>query len=159
LESSGAEDSLEQLFESASQVALIVITSEDMERDKKELEDLVAEAEMDLNHVEFMQPGNVERMNKLQDVLDGYYKNCVQKLRDWQDAYATALDKAMEAALKAALTQKITKLKQDLLDYKRSVLVKQESMSAAVVSQPGSGVDQADQLAKHLKQEAKDKFR
>ena len=88
-------------------------------------------------------------------MLDGYYKNCMQKLRDWQDAYATVLDTAMEAALK----QKITKLKQDLLDYKRSVLVKQESMSAAVVSQPGSGVDQADQLAKHLKQEAKDKFR
>ena len=61
LESSGAEDSLEQLFESASQVALIVITSEDMERDKKELKDLVAQAEakMDVNPVEFMQ---VERM-------------------------------------------------------------------------------------------------
>ena len=128
-----------------------------MERDKKELEDLVAHAvaEMDLNPVEFMQPGNVARMDKLQDVLDGYYKNCVQKVRDWQGAYATVLDTAVEAALK----QKITKLKQDLLDYKRSVLVKQESMSAAVVSQPGSGVDQADQLAKHLKQEAKDKFR
>ena len=47
--------------------ALIVITSDDMERDKRELEDLVAHAvaEMDLNPVEFMQPGNVARMNKL----------------------------------------------------------------------------------------------
>ena len=41
-------------------------------------------------------------MNKLQDTLDGYYKNCAQQFRDWKDAYATVLDATVEAALKEA---------------------------------------------------------
>ena len=49
-----------------------------MDKDKQELEDLVVQTEdkMDLNPIEFIKVGNVERMNKLQDVLDECYENC-----------------------------------------------------------------------------------
>ena len=97
-----------------------------------------------------MQAGNVERMNKLQDGLDGHYEACAQKFRDWKADYATVLDTTMEAALKS----KLTKLMQDLLAYKRIALDKQASLPAAVVPQPTSSLGQGDQLAKYLKQEA-----
>ena len=129
---------MEKVFDAASSVQSIVMTSDDM--DKKELEELIAlvEEEMDLNLVEFIQVGNVEYMIQLQKAMDGCYKNCVQKFRFWQDEYATVLDTTVEATLKG----KVTKLKQDLLDYKRSALAKQASLPAAVVSQPSSVVGQ-----------------
>jgi hypothetical protein len=98
------------------------MTSDNMDKDKKELEELItqAEEEMDLNPVEFIQAGNVEYMIQLQKPIDGCYKNCAQKFRVWQDEYATVLDTTMEFALKG----EVTKLKQDLLDYKRSALAK-----------------------------------
>jgi hypothetical protein len=155
LESFVVDESLDQVFEAASSVKSIVMTSDDMDKDRKELGELIAQAEdkMDLNPVEFMQVGNVERMNKFQDVLDGYYENCAQKFRVWQDEYATVLDTTVEADLKS----KMTKLKQDLLAYKRSALAKQASLPAAV-PQPSSAAGQGDQLAKNLKQDAKGKM-
>jgi hypothetical protein len=104
--------------------------------------------------VEFIQAGNVEYMMQLQRNMGGYNKNCVQKLRDWKDAYAIVLDVSVETALKG----KLTKYKQDLLEYKRSALDKQVSLPAAVVPQPTSAAGQGDQLAKYLKQEAKGKM-
>ena len=86
--------------------------------------------------------------------MDGFYKNCAQKFRAWQDEYATVLDTTREAALKG----KVTKLKQDLLAYKRSALAKQADLPAAVVPQPTSTAGQGDQLAKYLKQEAQGKM-
>ena len=112
---------------------------------------------MDLNPVEFVQACNVHYiMMELQKAMDRYYKNCVQKLRDWQDTYATVtvLDTTVEAALK----RNLTKLKQDLLNYKRSALAKQARLPAAAVSQQGIAVGQGDKLAKYIKQEAKGKM-
>ena len=54
--------------------------------------------------------------------------------------------------MEAALKSKMTKLKQDLLAYKRSALAKQASLPAAVVPQPTSAAGHGDHLAKHLQQ-------
>ena len=50
-----------------------VMTSDNMDKDKKELEELIAQAEeeMDLNPVEFIQAGNVEYWLQLQKAMDG----------------------------------------------------------------------------------------
>ena len=79
----GVDESSDRVFEAASSVKSIVMTSDYMDKNKQELEDLVVQTEdkMDLNPIEFIKVGNVERMNKLQDVLDGCYETCVQKLR------------------------------------------------------------------------------
>ena len=144
------------VFATASSVKSVVMKSVDMEKDKKDLEDLIAqaEAEMDLNPADFIQAGNRELMTQLQDVLDGHYKTCVQKLRDWRADYATVIDTTVETAL----TSKLAKLMQDLVAYKKLALAKQASLPAAVVPQPTNSVGQGDQLAKYLKQEAKGKM-
>ena len=61
-----------------------------METDKTDLEDLIiqAEAEIELNPVEFIQVGNAEYMKQLQGNLDGYYKDCLQKFGEWKRVYA-----------------------------------------------------------------------
>ena len=58
---------MELVFAAASSVKSVVMTSADMEKDKKDLEELIAQAEdeMNLNPVNFVQVGNVERMNRL----------------------------------------------------------------------------------------------
>ena len=56
LESSGVDESLERVFEAAASMKSIVMTREDMFRDKNVLEDLVAKAKakINLNTVKFM---------------------------------------------------------------------------------------------------------
>jgi hypothetical protein len=55
-------------------------------------------------------------------------------------AYATVFDATVEAALK----DKMNKLKQDLLAYKRSTLAKQASLPTADVTQPSGAEGQGD---------------
>ena len=56
-ESSGVDESLEQVFAAASSVKSLVVTSMEMETDKMDLEDFItkAEAEIELNTVELIQ--------------------------------------------------------------------------------------------------------
>ena len=72
-----------------------------MEKDGKDLEDLIAqvEEEMNLNPVDVMQAGDVERMTKVQDLMGSQYKTCAQEFRDWIADYATVLDATVKAAL------------------------------------------------------------
>ena len=52
----------------------MVMTIKDMDKDRKNLEDLIAQAgeEIKLNPVEFIQAGNVEYMMQLKKNMDGY---------------------------------------------------------------------------------------
>ena len=83
------------------------MTSVDMETDETDLEDLItqAEAETELNPVEFIQVGKAEYMGELQRNLDGCYKDCLQKFGEWKRVFATVLDVSVETALQSKLTK------------------------------------------------------
>ena len=114
---------MEQVFATAEAVKSIVMSGPDMETDREEIELVIddAEGQIELNPVEFMQPGNSERMNRLQDELDNSCLSCVRKLKKWKKNYSTILDATVETALQTA----VAKLKQDVMAYKRSLLAKQ----------------------------------
>ncbi len=78
-----------------------------METDETDLEDLItqAEAETELNPVEFIQVGKAEYMGELQRNLDGCYKDCLQKFGEWKRVFATVLDVSVETALQSKLTK------------------------------------------------------
>ena len=113
---------MEEVFARAEAVKSIVMSGPDMEADREEIELVIddAEGQIELNPVEFMQPGNSERMNRLQDELDNSCLSCVQKLKKWKKNYSTILDATVETALQTA----VAKLKQDVLAYKRSLFAK-----------------------------------
>ena len=75
---------------------------------------------------------NMDRMIKLQDVLDGYARDCTKMFLEWQNDFATVMDTNTENILK----EKIPKFKEDLLAYKEQILDKQADFPAATVSQP-----------------------
>ena len=108
---------------------------------------------MEMNPVEFMQPGNSERMDRLQDQLDKSCVNCGQKLKQWKNNYSTILDAAVVTSLQTA----VTKLKQDVLAYKRELVAKKQDFTSNPHPNSSSGSG-GDQLTKHFRQEAKAKM-
>ena len=111
---------MEEVFARAASVKSIVMSAPDMEAERREIKTLIAgaEADMEMNPLEFMEPGRVEQMTRLWQGLDVTYKSCVLKLQQWQEEYASILDANVETALQAS----VAKLKQDVLAYKRSLL-------------------------------------
>ena len=128
-----------------------------MDADREEIELLIDEADgqMDLNPVEFMQPGNSERMNRLQDELDKSCISCVVKLKKWRRDHASILDATLETALQTS----VAKMKQDVLAYKRDLMPKQRDFPAAPTPTPGNrSGSRPDPLTKHFRHEAKAKM-
>ena len=82
------------------------MTSEEMDADKTELEDLItqAEAEIELNPAEFIVVGNIEDQKHRQKGLVGNYESCLQNFGEWKKVYATVLKTAVETALKVKMT-------------------------------------------------------
>ena len=107
LESGGVEESLEEVFARASLVKSTVMSAPDMDAERKEIKRLIsgAQAEMEVNPVEFMQPGEEEHMNSVWDGLDKTYRSCVVKFEEWQDEYQSILDTNVETALQASVTR------------------------------------------------------
>ena len=131
-ESCGVGESLEEVFSRASAIKSIVMSAPDMEADKEEIELLIDEADglMEMNPVDFMQPGNSERMDRLQDQLDKSCVNCGQKLKQWKNNYSTTVDATVVTSLQTA----VTKLKQDVLAYKRELVAKKQDFPSNPLS-------------------------
>ena len=71
-ESCGVEESLDEVFARASAIKSIVMSAPDMNADREEIENLIdgAEADIEVNPVEFMEPATVDYMNNLWEGLD-----------------------------------------------------------------------------------------
>ena len=158
LESGGEEDSLEEVFARASLVKSTVMSAPDMDAERRVIKNLVmgAQADMEVNPVEFMEPGNEDSMTSLWGKLDKAYRESVLKLDEWREEFQSILDTNQETALQAS----VTKLRQDLVKYKRDMLSKQKTFPVAppptpVGNRPGSGIDP---VTKHFKQEARAKM-
>ena len=97
------DESLECVFATASSVKSIVMKSEEMNANKTELEDLItqAEVEIELNPAECIVVGNVEKMKQLKKSRDGHYKNCLQKFGELMRVYDTVLEALVETAQQA----------------------------------------------------------
>ena len=153
-ESCGVEESLEEVFARASAIKSIVMSAPDMNADKEEVERLIdnAEALIEMNPVEFMEPTMVDFMKNLWEGLDKSYVSCMHMFKKWQRDYATVLDATVETNLRNS----VAKMKQDILAFKRDLMAKQRDFPANPPN-PSSGSG-GDQLTKHFRQEAKAKM-
>ena len=99
------------------------MSAPDMDPDREEIENLIdgAEADMEVNPVEFMEPAMVDYMNNLWKGLDERYRSCLLKFKKWQRDYATILDDTENTYLRNS----VAKMKQDILAYKRDLMAKQ----------------------------------